>query len=45
MIIDEQYNRPYKTCFGEDAIDYWYCRRLLERNFNKPLVIEILKKL
>ena len=46
--VDGKYSRPYKSYFGEDAIEKFisdvisereYCRRLLARNFNKTPVM------
>ena len=46
--VDEKYSRPYKSYFGEDAIEKFisdvisereYYRRLLARNFNETPVM------
>ena len=46
ICADKQYSKPYKSYFGEDAINKFlydmmneceYCHRVIEREINKPL--------
>ena len=48
MCVDNRYSKPYKTYFGEDAIDIFsnamikeseYCSKVIETKFHKPLIM------
>ena len=47
ICADESYGKPYKTYFGEDAIDTFFsislkskcCSEVIETEFNEPLVM------
>ena len=48
MCVDNRYSKPYKTYFGEDAIDILsnamikeseYCSKVIETKFHKPLIM------
>ena len=55
ICVDERYNKPYKTYFGEDAFDKFinymikarkYCSKIIETELNDPqLWLKMMKKI